>query len=152
MRHVLDHFTARLGAVATRLRAHRHVLVVREFLAGRRAVIVALRAALTSGRRVRTVAGAQRGCQFATLRAIDARVHGLDVVLVPLGKKIGAVLEAGITMDLTVCASLGARLEVHLVVVVLVGERGRTRGEGDKAHSGCGQRAQSFSTLHGNLP
>jgi hypothetical protein len=152
MRQVLDHLPARLGAVATGLRAHRHVLVVREFLAGRRAVVVALRAALAGGRRVWTVAGAQGGGQLATLRAIDARVHGLDVVLVALGKKIGAVLETGITMDLAVCAGLCARLEVHVVLVVLVAERVRTLGESSEADSGCGQRTQSFSTLHGNLP
>ena len=108
MRQVLDHLPARLGAVAARLRAHRHVLVVREFLAGRRAVVVALRAALAGGRRVGTVTGTQSGGQFATLRAIDARVHALNVIFVPLGDQPGAVLETGITLDLTVGTSLGA--------------------------------------------
>ena len=104
MRQVLAHFTARLGSVTTRRRAHRHVLVVRGFLAGRRAVVVALHAAFTGSSRVRTMAGAQCGSEFATLRAIDARVHSLDVVLVALGKEIGAVLKTGITVDLAVCA------------------------------------------------
>ena len=151
MRQVLDHFAARLGAVAARLGAGRHVLVVLELLARLGALVVALRAALAGGCRERTVAGAQGGGQFAALRAIDAGVHALGVVFAPLGDQLGAVVEAGITMDLTVGTSLGALLKVRIVLVGLVGERFRAHGESGQAGSGCAERAHNFTTVHRNL-
>ena len=139
--HVLDHFPTRLGTVAARLGAHRHFLVVGEFLAGRRTLVIALRATLAGGCGERTVSGAQSGGKFAAIRAIDARVHGLGMIFVPLGHQLGAVVKTGIAMDLTIGTGLGTLLEVSLVLAALGGERCPARSESGQASSRGGQRS-----------
>jgi len=109
---MFDHGAAGFGAVPARLGAVRHVFVVLELLALRRACVASLRTSIASRDRERALPRGQFGCERAVLRAIHAGVHRLDVLFSPFRDESRAVVEARIAGYLAIGAHFGALDEV----------------------------------------
>jgi hypothetical protein len=100
------------------------MLVIREFFAIQSARVTAFRTALAGGAGELTLTGAEGCRQLAAIRAIDARVHCLCVILVSLGDQLAAVLEAHVALKLAIRTRLGT---FHKVLVVRIVGRGKIR-------------------------
>ena len=79
--YVLDHVTARRGAVRAGLGAGRHVPIICELFADRGTLIARLGAGFTGDGGVKAVPRRELGRGGTELRAIDAGLHGFHVVL-----------------------------------------------------------------------
>lgn len=126
--HHLRHCEAFFGALAARLCACDHLLVVRHFLAGGSALFTTFGATLCCNTRESALSSAQGRAHLAALGAIDTEMHALGVILFPLAHERSAVMEARIALNLAI-RTHGRALQQVSRVGTVIRDRGRTRHE-----------------------
>jgi hypothetical protein len=152
MLDVLDHVAAGGGAVAAGLGAFRHDFVIGEFFAGGVAFITRLGAGLAKNDRQYALPGSQLGRRATDFATIDAELHRLAVILVPLYHKPSAMVIAEIAFLKAFGASLGASDEVfRMFGMGLIGRRPAS-GKSRQAGRASAQDSQNFSTIHNGPP
>jgi hypothetical protein len=151
--HHLDHVAARFGAIAARFGAIGHMLVSLEALARVGTLVAAVRTTFAGMSCQSTFAARQCCRQPASLAAIHAQFHGLDVIFVATGHQMSAMMVTGITLPRTLGAYLGARLKVSgMMIAGFVGAAGSLWfGAGRRHQEHCNQ-ADQLNVLHGIFP
>ncbi len=144
---VFHHFATCLSAFLALLGTSLHVLVVREFLTRLAAFIAGFSAALADRGRKRTVTGHDIRCGSTNVTAVSAQFHRLQVLLLTIHQKLGAVVIAALTLNLTVGACLRAHIEMF-AVRTLIALCGGSRPSGEHCDTTGPQRSHHLSTIH----
>jgi hypothetical protein len=149
---VLNHVAAGDGALAAGRGAFRHVIIIRVFSTSGAAFVARLGAGIAQDARQHALPGRQLRRRTADFTTINAKLHRLGVILVPLDDKPGTVLIAGIAFLQAIRASLGAAVKnFGMFGVRLVGRRTASGQERETGRSPA-QDSQYFSTVHNEAP
>ena len=100
--HHARHFATCLSAIATRLGASDHLLVVGKFLAGGSTFIAAFGTTFRASDRERALPCAQRRAHFAALRAVHTAMHALSMFLFAVSYERSTVMKACIALNLAI--------------------------------------------------
>src|SRR6516162_1323835 len=148
---ILYHFAAGGGAVAAGLGALRHVFVIGEFLTGGVAFVTRFCTGIAKDGRQDALPSSQLGRRATDFTTINAQLHGLGVILVPIHHKPSAVVIAGIAFLKAFGAGLGALVEVFRMFGV--GLVSRCPASSKSRQTGCpgAQNSQDFSTVHNRV-
>ena len=131
---VLEHLAAFLRAVVARLGTSSHVLIVWHLLTRGGAIIATLRTALQHVAREGTATGTEGCARLAAFATIGTELRRFRMFLFALGEQRQTMLEAGVTLNLTVGTNLST---FHEMLGVFGTSRLAKRSDDDD-----GQRSQ----------